>query len=92
MSPIRQRIDVLDPGIPIEDAIRFVVRRSPGCTNPGIMARLRSYGWTPNDVRISGSRLSSKLLEMEKSGLVKAEKWGHNKTARKHYWPAEVPK
>ena len=92
MSPVRQRVDVLDAGIPIEDAIRFVIARSPGCTPPGIMARLRSYGWTPNDVRLTGTMLSSKLLEMEKSGLVKAERWGHNGTARKHYWPAEAPK
>ncbi|MHB1708694.1 MAG: hypothetical protein ACYCT2_04380 [Thermoplasmataceae archaeon] len=83
---VRHVAHVISRDMDISDAIKFVVCKSPGATTGGILARLRSYGWTGKDEHLSGYKIGRLLQQMGDRGLIKIER----RKSGSRFWPAEI--
>ena len=83
---VRKAAHVISKDMEITDAIRFIIWKSPGTTTRGILARLRSYGWTAKDEFLSGYKKAALLRKMEERGSIRVER----RKNRLRYWPTEI--
>lgn len=81
--PFRKVQQVIDPELPIGDAILFVISKSPGVRAIGIAARLRSYGWVRSNEYVKADEIRRKLAQLEGEGLISVDK----RSSRYSYWP-----
>ena len=83
---VRKAAHVISKDMEITDAIRFIIWKSPGTTTRGILARLRSYGWTAKDEFLSGHKIAALLRKMEERGSIRVER----RKSSLRYWPTEI--
>lgn len=84
--PVRKAAHVISKDMEITDAIRFVICRSPGTTMKGILARLRSYGWTDKEEYLSGYKIGALLRKMGDNESIRIER----RKSGLRFWPAET--
>ena len=83
---VRKAAYVISKEMEITDAIKFVIWKSPGTTTLGILARLRSYGWTAKDEYLSGQKIGVLLRKMGENGSIRVERRKNSL----RYWPTKV--
>jgi hypothetical protein len=80
---VRKAINMLSNDICLDEAILFVVGKSPGLKAKGVVARLRSYGWVKPGEYLGKGKLTATLNSLVERGMIVANRDAHLLS----YWP-----
>lgn len=67
----------LNPELPVQDAIVFVLERHNRVKVKSIAGWLKTYGWVPVGHYIEGRQLSHSLRKLEGEGMVQVDRSTH---------------
>ena len=80
---VRKATNMLSRDIGLDEAILFVVGKSPGVKAKGVVARLRSYGWIKPGEYLSKGKLTTTLNLLVEKGMIVANRDANLLS----YWP-----